>query len=179
MTIDTLPDYQLPDWRGKYPTPNDAADSSVVLIMVTVNANDVTLQANVSGALSSLFSPYNFKTYGDMSEIEAAQYYRNLNIMTYPSVCDMVLDCISNNESVRDAILKVIGGDGGVGGSGGQLGGGSGLPIPEEVNPTNLLVGSGCDNDVVFAVAVGIIEFTFQAVIDAYQVIEAATNNVE
>lgn len=95
-------------------------------------------------------------------------------------LCEQVAECINENQAVKDALGASSGGSGGTDGTGGATGGGAGTPIPSAVDDTtNFLSGADCTDDNIFAVAVGIVDFSFAVVEQVYDLIELASQPAE
>jgi hypothetical protein len=95
------------------------------------------------------------------------------------ALCDAIANCITNSDAVQDALAAALGGNNGGIPIGGEYGSGSNAPIPESVSTANLLDGATCDNDNLFAIALGVTNFLFDAVNDFYDIVEVATNDLE
>jgi hypothetical protein len=93
--------------RSKFPTPDEPTGTDKVLVGLFVDSEPVSLSANLSGAISLLFEEYFFEKYGEMTPERAAEYYRNLDMVT--DFCAHMVDCLQNSESFRSELNKYIG----------------------------------------------------------------------
>lgn len=92
---------------GKYPTPSEPTSTDKVLVGLFVDSAPPLLQGLVSGAISTLFEAWFFEKYGDMSPDRAAEYFRNLEMIS-GQFCEYVADCIDNSESVSLALKRFL-----------------------------------------------------------------------
>lgn len=156
------------------------------------NVQDTTLSDDIqlSDSVVSLVLEVNQDTYTKLlsSAINGANIYYPDEYLAviYPllragqmSFCDEVLNCILNNADVREAIAGIAGGAGGIGASGGEAGAGAFYPIPANVDDYNLLTGATCTDDNLYAIAVGIVEFSFDIVGQFFDILELATQPFE
>lgn len=109
------------------------------------------------------------KNSGDWETAKQIGYSVAFEACKSMGICDEVADCIEGSETIREIIREiiketVISPDGG--GSGGRLG----VGIESLEN---------CDEDYVFGAVTGLVNYQLQAVRDALELIEVATNGVE
>lgn len=155
----------------------DDAFTSVVFIPVA----DSKDARKVSGAiLSARGNQSRYIRTGDNAGSQSARFWRRVAAaVESQDFCEVMLACIENNEAIKNAIRGLTGGAGGTGGTGGKNGGGSETVIPTEVDNTNLIDGGLCTNDNMFAVAVGIADFSFDVITTFYDLLALATQPQE
>ena len=89
-----------------FPTPDFPSGEDRIMIGLLVHSNPVSIQMNLSGAISQLFEEYFFEQTGQMTPAEAAEYYRNQEWIM--GICESIADCIENSDSVRSALGRFM-----------------------------------------------------------------------
>lgn len=156
-----------------FPTPDNPSGSKMTLIGLLVHSDPISIQSNVSGAISQLFEEYFFEQLGQMTPQEAAEYYSNRDWIM--SICDSIADCIYNSESVRAALGQFIAEYTGVLGPDSLTN-----PISPEQSANNLLPPDYvCNDDNLMGMARFIISALHDTFLELAEEIEVTTNPFE
>lgn len=158
-----------------FPTPDIPTSDNKSLVGIFVGNDTPLLIGNVSGAISNLFDAFHFIQYGEMDAEQAAEYYRNLEMVS-GNICEMVAECILTSDTVSNALKTFLANNYTNNVSTVNLTN----PLTAEQSAGQLLpAGYVCDNSHLAGMAIWIRDQLHDASLELIQELEALTNPYE